>query len=81
MRRDTVFLQEWFLCKMELQWVIRAQADVQTRLEEVRERVPLIRQEQGVVAEWAHRDTNLLQVEQVLQRRDLPQGNAVRDGV
>jgi hypothetical protein len=51
---------------MELQRVIRAQANVQPRLEKVFQRIPLVRQEERVVAERAHCDPDLLQVEQVL---------------
>ncbi len=51
---------------MKLQGIVRAQADIQSRLEEIRERIPLIRQKQRVVTQGAHRYPNLLEVEQVL---------------
>ena len=69
------------LGKMELQWVIRAQADIQADLEEVGKGVPLVRQEQCVVAQRAHREADLLQIEQILQRGNLPQEDPVGDGV
>ena len=66
---------------MELKGVVRAQADIQADLEEVRERVPFVCQEQCVVAQRTHCEANLLQIEQVLQRGHLPQQDAVRYGV
>ena len=69
------------LGEVELQWVVRAQTDVQADLEEVGERVALVRQEERVVAQRAHREPNLLEVEQVLQRGHLAQQDAVRDRV
>lgn len=66
---------------MELQRVVRAQADIQANLEEIRQWVPLVRQEQRVVAQRAHRKTDLLQVEKILQGGDLTQQDAMRDGV
>ena len=69
------------LGEVELQRVVGAQTDVQTDLEEVGQRVPLVRQEQRVVTQRAHRKANLLKVEQILERGDLAQQYAVRDGV
>lgn len=66
---------------MELQRIVRAQTDVQTNLEEVRQWVPLVCQEERIIAERAHSDADLLQVEQVLKRRNFAEENAVRDGV
>lgn len=64
---------------MELQGVIRAQANVKTCPEEVRQRVTLVRQEQCIIAEGAHRNANLFQIEQILQSRNLTQQDAMRD--
>lgn len=66
---------------MELKRVIRAQADIQPRLEEFLQWVPLVCQEERVVAERAHCDPDLLQIEQVLQRGNLAQQNPVGDRV
>ena len=66
---------------MELQRVVGAQANVQPCSEKLRQRVPLVRQEQRVVAQRAHGDADLLQVEQVLECGHLSQENPVRDGV
>jgi hypothetical protein len=55
------------LCKMELQRSNRAQAHIHSNFEKFWQRISFISQEQGVVAERAHRDSNLLQVEQVLK--------------
>ena len=54
------------LREVELQRVIAAQADIQPDLEEIRQRVSLVRQEQRVVAQRAHGDADLLEVEEVL---------------
>jgi len=50
------------LCKVELQRVVRAQADVEPCLEKVGQRVPLVREEERIVAQRAHGDANLLEV-------------------
>ena len=44
-----------YLCEVELQRVVRAQADIEADLEEIGQRVPLVREEQCVVAQRAHR--------------------------
>lgn len=44
-----VYIQSAYLCKMHLQWVVCAQTDVETTLEKLWERVPLVTQEQGIV--------------------------------
>ena len=79
MRSDAIFLEQRLLGEVELQRIIRAQTDVEPRLEEVRQRVALVGEEEGVVAERAHRNSDLLEVEKVLKRRDLAQQNSVRD--
>ena len=66
---------------MELERIIRTQADVQPHLEEVRKGVALVCQEEGVIAERTHSEPNLLQIEQVLERGDLAEEYAVGDGV
>ena len=59
------------LCKVELQRVVCAQAHVEPCFEKVRQRVSLEREEERVVAQRAHGDTDLFEVKKVLQRRDL----------
>jgi hypothetical protein len=66
---------------VELQRIVCAQADIEPRLEEIRERVPLVREEESVVAQRAHGDSDLLEIEQVLQRGDLAEQDSMRDGV
>ena len=56
-----------YLCEVELQRVVRAQADIEADLEEVGQGVPLVREEQRIVAQRAHRYPNLLEVEEILQ--------------
>jgi len=51
---------------MELQGIIGAQADIQPRLEKLPQWVPLVRQEERVVAQRTHCDPDLLQIKQVL---------------
>lgn len=53
---------------MELKRVVRAQANVEPSLEEIGKRIPLIREEQRIVAQRAHGDANLFEVKQILQR-------------
>ena len=62
---------------MELQRVVRTQTHIQPYLEKVRKRVPLVRQEQRVVAQRAHGQPDLFQVEKVLQGGDFTQEDAV----
>ena len=83
-RRAIVRARRWkssvtgtYLCKVELQRVICAQADVQANLEEVRKRVPLVCQEESVVAQRAHGQADLFEVEQVLKGWDLAKQNTV----
>ncbi len=88
---------------MELERVVRTEADVEAGAEKVRERVAFVRQEEGVVRERRHGDlcgrggsarvnaeglltvskrrsyADLLEVEEVLQCRDLAEKDAVRD--
>jgi hypothetical protein len=91
---------------VELERVVRTEADVEAGAEKVRERVAFVREEEGIVRERRHGDLcargesarttqrlkghlacsrdlypDLLEVEQVLQRRDLAQKDAVRDRV
>ncbi len=51
------------LGKVELKWVVRAQAHVEPHLEKVRQGIPLVRQEESVVAQRAHGNADLLEVE------------------
>ena len=59
------------LRKVKLQRIVRAQTNVQPNLEELLQRIPLISEEQSVVAERAHSEAYLSEVEEVLQRWDL----------
>lgn len=47
------------LSEVKLQRIVRAQAHIQSYLEEIREWVPLVRQKEGVIAQRAHRDPDL----------------------
>ena len=62
---------------MELQGIVGAQTNVQADFEEIRQRVPLVRKEQSIVAEWRHGETYLLQIKQKLKSGDLAEQNAV----
>ena len=48
---------------MELQWVVRTQADIEPRFEKVRQGISLIREEESVVAQRAHGNADLFEVE------------------
>lgn len=54
------------LGEMELQGVVSAQTNIQPCLEEIRQGVPLVREEQSVIAQRTHSDANLLQIEEIL---------------
>jgi len=67
------------LGEMELKRIVGTQANIQSRLEEIRKGVSFICQEEGIVAQRAHRDSNLLQVEQILKSGYFTQQDSVRD--
>lgn len=81
MGSDAVFLEQRLLREVELQRVIRTQADVKASLEELRYGVTLVSEEERVVTERAHGDADLLEIKEVLQCRNLAQEDAVRDGM
>lgn len=81
MSSNTVLFQQWFFGEVKLQRIVRAQADIQTSLEKVRKRVPFVGQEERVIGQRAHCDTDLLEVEQILECGYLAEENAVGDGV
>jgi hypothetical protein len=62
---------------MKLQWIIGTQTNVQSNFVEVRERIPFVSKEQRIVAQRTHGDTDLRQIEQVLQCRHLAKQNAM----
>lgn len=66
---------------MKLQRVICTQTDVEPHFEKVRQRVPFVSQEQGIVAQRTHGQSDLLQIEQILQCWNLAEEDSVRDGV
>ena len=68
---------EWLRC--HLQGVVRRQGQGEAAGKEDREGVLVIIQEEGVVAERAHAQPDLREVEEVLQRQALAQVDAVRD--
>ena len=63
---------------MELQGIVGAQTNVQADFEEIRQRIPLVCEEQRIIAEWRHGQTYLLQIKQVLKSGDLAEQNPVR---
>ena len=56
------------LGKVELKWVVRAQANVEPCLDEIWKRIPFKREEKRIIAQRAHSDPDLLEVKQILQR-------------
>jgi hypothetical protein len=44
---------------MKLQRIVGAQTDIETRLEEFRQRITFIGKEKGIIAEGTHRNANL----------------------
>ena len=62
----TIEVPRTHLRKMKLQRIIRTQTNIQPDLKEPFKRVPLIRQEKRIVAQRAHRNTYLAEVEQIL---------------
>jgi len=63
---------------MELQGIIGTQTNVQADFKEIRQRIPLVREEQRIIAEWRHGQTYLLQIKQILKSGDLAEQNPVR---
>ena len=59
------------LGEVELQGVICRQADTQSPRQVLGQRVAVVVEEEGVVAEGRHGDSNLRQIVQVLQHRNL----------
>lgn len=66
---------------MHLERIIRAQTNIQPHFEELLDRISLVCEEERVIAQGAHRHPDLLQVEEVLERRDFAEQDPVRDGV
>ena len=66
---------------MELQRIVSTQTNVEASLEEIRKRIPLVSQEQRVVAQRTHRNTDLLEIKQILQRRDLTKQDSMGYGM
>lgn len=64
---------------MELQWVVGGQRYDQTSAVEFRQRIAVIVQEERVVRQRRHGDTDLRQIVEVLQHRRLTQQQAVSD--
>jgi len=92
--RDAVLLEQSFARECEHEGVVRRQADVEADAEIARQRIAVVGQEESVVAERRHGDanlhvserspvarsqTNLLEVEQILQSGYFAQEDAVRD--
>lgn len=74
-------MQITYLGEVKLERIVRAEADVKPGLEELGDWIPLVGEEERVVAQRAHGDPDLLQVEEVLQGRHLPQQDPVCDGM
>lgn len=74
---NTKYKEVTDLRKVELKRIVSTQTNVQSNLEEIRQRVPLICQKQCIIAERTHCDADLLQVEQVLKCRNLAEQNSV----
>ena len=66
---------------MKLQWIVRAEADIEPSFEEVWQRISLVSQEKSIIAQRAHRDPNLFQVKQILKSGYFSQQDAMRDGM
>lgn len=81
MSSNAIFFEQWFLGEVELERIVRTQAYIEPESEEVREWIAFIGQEQRIVADRAHRDANLLEVEQILKRWHLPQEDSMRNGM
>jgi hypothetical protein len=61
------------LREMELKWVVGAQTDIKTCLEEIRQGITFICKKKSIVAQGAHCNANLFEIKQILQRRDFTQ--------
>lgn len=64
---------------MELQWIISTETDTQPAGEVLGQWITVVVQEQAVVTQRRHGNTDLCQVVQILQYRHLPQQQPVRN--
>ena len=64
---DFIQLGSTNLCEVKLQGIVCGERHVQPAVEVLRQRVAVVVQEQGVVAEGGHGNADLGQVEQVLE--------------
>ncbi|KAH9845790.1 hypothetical protein Tdes44962_MAKER01222, partial [Teratosphaeria destructans] len=78
---DRVLLDQRLLGESELQWIVGGQAHVQAAAEVLQERISFVGQEQCIIGQRTHRDTNLLQIEDILQQRHLAKQQTVADAV
>lgn len=66
-----VLLYQRLFGEGELERIIGRQGYVKAALEVRKEGIAFIREEESIVAEWGHGDSNLLEIENVLQERHL----------
>lgn len=79
LRCDAVLLHQRLFGKMELQGIIRGQGYTQTTSQILWQRIPVIVQEQRVVGQRRHGDSDLRQVVQILQDGHFAQEQSVTD--
>ena len=65
--RDAVLLHQRLLGEVELERVVRGQRDVEAARQVVRQRGPVVVQEERVVGQRRHRDTDLVEVVELVQ--------------
>lgn len=73
LRGNAVFFHERLFCVVELQGVVRRQTNIHATSEETWEGIPVVKQEQRVVAERGKGDSYLRQIVQILQHRSFAQ--------
>lgn len=66
-----------YLREMELQWIVCAKTNIEPSLEEIWKGIPLIREEQSIIAQWTHCNSDLFEIEEILQCGDFTQKDPV----
>lgn len=66
-----IFFNQGLFGERELQRVIGGQGDVEPSLQILGERVSVVREKEGIIAQGRHSNADLVEIEDVLQKRHL----------
>ena len=71
LRGHGIFFNQGLFGKRELQWVICRQGDVEPSLQILGERISVVREKERIIAQRRHCNADLVEIEDVLQKRHL----------